>query len=73
MGINYKRFNVEKDTPVPALTGTASTKMNDHVKISLSIKKETLTIFPSPNRTNNSLRVLKVKQQKYLQFKLVSS
>lgn len=66
MGINYKRCNVEKDTPVPALTGTASTKMNDHVKISLSIKKETLTIFPSPNRTNNSLRVLKVKQQKYL-------
>ena len=54
------------DTPVLALTGTASTKMPDHVTKSLSMKKGTLTIFVSPNRENIRLSVVKVKQEKYL-------
>ena len=54
------------DTPILALTGTASTKMTDHVKKSLSMKKGTLSIFVSPNRENIRLSVVKVKREKYL-------
>ena len=64
-GLNRWNFMLI-DTPVLALTGTASTKMTDHVKKSLSMKKGTLTIFVSPNRENIRLSVVKVKREKYL-------
>ena len=48
------------------MTGTSNHKITDHVKKSLSIKRDTTTIFVSPNRENIRLSVVKVEREKYL-------
>ena len=53
-------------TPVLTLTGTASTKITDHVKKSLGMKKGKFSIFVSAHRGNIRLSVVKVKREKYL-------
>ncbi|XP_028404023.1 ATP-dependent DNA helicase Q-like SIM [Dendronephthya gigantea] len=50
----------KQGTPVAALTGTADEKTRSTVKETLALKKDFLTVYVSPNRTNLTFSVQKV-------------
>lgn len=46
-----------------ALTGTADNNTQKHIKEALNLKKDSLTVYVSPNRTNLRFSVKKVKKE----------
>lgn len=49
-----------------ALTGTADQDTQKTIKETLNLKKDTLTVYVSPNRINLRFSVKKVKKEKQL-------